>query len=742
MRIGDIVSLLKEYAVLGLVAVVLCGVLFLVGYKVVYQKMMKGTKTISKKKMLLYGVTIIYAIVVLGAVFLNRSNLYGSANFQLFSSYKEAYHKMEIALFRNNVLNILLFVPFGFLLPLYSEHFRRIYKVVLIGLFTTVIIETLQCVTKIGIFEIDDIFNNTMGVLIGCCFWKIGNCIYKKEKYQYIIGYVLPMVIVIAGFVGMHIQYESQELGNLSFEYNTKVNMKSVQLEKKVNLSKQRQLKDIYYITPLTQEQTRKKADMFFEKLGTKTSEDDTDIYENTAIYYSTNREYNIWVEFQDGSYSFTDFSHFGKGQEEQVEKKSKASREEVETALEKVGVTIPETATFKEEENAYRFSINMQIEGDTLQNGDITCTYYEDGTIQNIRNNCVTYEKVKEKQIISEEEAYMEIVNGRFQYDNHLGKLKTVTIEEVKLTYDLDSKGYYVPVYAFQTNINGQSQEIKIKAVSKTEEEITSQNMHTGEIADLEIVSYQGTFYAKGVVVRPEVEELTIMPIVSNEEYRFEEKFYYENMQVVNLKQGQEVIVRFHYRNAKGVYLHEPVIEQVEIIKEKSEIEIPRDILVKAYSSEDKVSIAIHQEKSNTQKLECTITDNNDFKYDYSTMEYTLYRYNPPPKKTEVTYTNYVTSTAPYDPWPEVQKISNISTQNQYTLDSNGQLSIKLDWSEIYGELGEGKYKLTFATISTKRQSIINPQATDYPCDGIVIDIEFTIDEKSQITFGEIKVR
>lgn len=738
MRIGDIVSLLKEYAVLGVVAVVLCGVLFWVGYKVVYQKMLKGTKTISRKRMILYGITILYVVIVIGAVFLSRGNLYGKANLDLFSSYKEAYHKMEISLFRNIVLNMLLFVPLGVLLPCYGEKFRKVYKVVFIGLVTSVLIEIVQYITKMGIFEIDDILNNTMGVLMGCCFWKIGYCIYKKENYPSILGYILPMVIVIVGFMGIYLTYQNQELGNLPFEYNAKVNMKSVQVENKVRLSQIRQSKNIYHITPLTEEQTRRKADMFFAKLGTKTSEDDIDIYENTAIYYSTDRKHSIWIEFRDGSYAYTDFSHFTQ-KEEKVEKKAKASKEEVKKALDKLGVDIPEGTIFQEDENGYRFSINMQIEGDTLKNGDITCSYYEDGTIQNMKNSCIMYEKVKEKQIISEQEAYQEMTDGKFQYDNHVGKIETMIIEDVKLTYDLDTKGYYVPVYVFQAKINGQNQNIKIKAVSKTQEEMPHKNTSGEEIiGELEILSYQGTFYAKGVVVRPEDTTLTIMPIVSNEEYRYEEKFYYENIHTTNLKQGQEVCIRFHYRNAGGAYLHEPVIEQVEIIKEKSEIEIPRDIFVKAYSSEDKVSVMVHQEKCNTQKLEFTITDSNDLKYDYSIMEYKLYRYNPLPTKTE----GISNSVPAYDPWPEVEKISNIPTQNRYTIDNNGQLSIKLDWSGIYGELGEGKYKLTLATISTRRKSIVNPQVMDYPCDGIVIDIEFAINKNNQISFGEIKVR
>ena len=191
MRIKDIISLLKEYMLLGVIAVVFLGILFFIGYKVIYKKVMKGTKTITKKRMILYGITIGYAIIVLGAVFLNRGNIYGIKNLHLFSSYKEAYNKMQISLFRNNILNILLFVPLGFILPIYTDKLKKIYKVVPIGFLISLVIETIQYVSKIGIFEIDDILNNTIGVLIGYSTFMIFYSIIKKENRKCIIGYML-----------------------------------------------------------------------------------------------------------------------------------------------------------------------------------------------------------------------------------------------------------------------------------------------------------------------------------------------------------------------------------------------------------------------------------------------------------------------------------------------------------------------------------------------------------------------
>lgn len=70
MRVSDIISLLKEYLILGVVAIIFLGIIFFIGYKVIYKKRLKGNKTIAKKKILLYGVTIVYAVIVIrGSIF-------------------------------------------------------------------------------------------------------------------------------------------------------------------------------------------------------------------------------------------------------------------------------------------------------------------------------------------------------------------------------------------------------------------------------------------------------------------------------------------------------------------------------------------------------------------------------------------------------------------------------------------------------------------------------------------------
>ena len=74
---------------------------------------------------------------------------------------------------------------------------------------------------------------------------------------------------------------------------------------------------------------------------------------------------------------------------------------------------------------------------------------------------------KVKEKEIISKEEAYKEITKGKFAYSEEgYGKLKNLTIKDIEIRYILDTKGFYVPIYIFNVIANTEHIEIGIKAI------------------------------------------------------------------------------------------------------------------------------------------------------------------------------------------------------------------------------------------------------------------------------------
>lgn len=71
--------------------------------------------------------------------------------------------------------NVFAFSPFGFVLPIISPYNRKFLNVTLLGFEFTLMIEVIQLVFKVGIFDVDDILLNTIGCIIGYIVFAICN---------------------------------------------------------------------------------------------------------------------------------------------------------------------------------------------------------------------------------------------------------------------------------------------------------------------------------------------------------------------------------------------------------------------------------------------------------------------------------------------------------------------------------------------------------------------------------------
>lgn len=69
--------------------------------------------------------------------------------------------------FFNLAGNILIFVPFGFLLPVMSRKLKGFCNVLLFSLELSLIVEVIQLMTKVGSFDVDDLLLNTIGGMLG-----------------------------------------------------------------------------------------------------------------------------------------------------------------------------------------------------------------------------------------------------------------------------------------------------------------------------------------------------------------------------------------------------------------------------------------------------------------------------------------------------------------------------------------------------------------------------------------------
>lgn len=134
---------------------------------VVYSSFIIGIKGLKEGfRLSIIGILFIYAVVVVCITFVFRS---GSFVYEIrlipFGSYLNLYDGCKRA-FEENLMNLLAFVPIGFLMTVSAKE-QNWKRVAIVGLCFSFVIEFLQFHYKRGIGEIDDLIHNTIGCVIG-----------------------------------------------------------------------------------------------------------------------------------------------------------------------------------------------------------------------------------------------------------------------------------------------------------------------------------------------------------------------------------------------------------------------------------------------------------------------------------------------------------------------------------------------------------------------------------------------
>ena len=122
-------------------------------------------RKIGNNRKVLIEILIIYTLFILCMTLLFREETTGEhLQLELFWSYKvigEEWLQM--------LGNVLLFIPLGLLLKSLGIN---TWLILLIGFTFSCSIEIIQYLLKIGLCELDDVFHNTLGTLIGLVMWK------------------------------------------------------------------------------------------------------------------------------------------------------------------------------------------------------------------------------------------------------------------------------------------------------------------------------------------------------------------------------------------------------------------------------------------------------------------------------------------------------------------------------------------------------------------------------------------
>lgn len=462
----------KDILLVAVIAVILFVIVFGIGYSI-YRKIGKGKKRINMKILLWGSIFVCYILVVLFGTLLSRDSYHDAAMLlSPFFAYQEAWMSASSAAWGLIIVNIVLFVPFGFLLPLGIKKFQTFWKTYLVGFLFSLFIELIQLFFHLGIFETADLLNNTIGVLIGYGFYKIIVFFISAKKTEKLpikktVLFQIPLLLCIVGFGGTYVVYQMQELGNIT-TYLLDITMKH-NIDVTIHSSETYDTKEVngmvYKMDGYTKEEAKQKAISFFDRMHTKINEDSAIFYDECVVYKDVDEKYNIWIYFKNGNINI----HTLNIRYEENEQSTKASRETLEKALSKYGIILPEgtTLTTNNELHTYIFEANKIKIGDTLYDGKLECTYYENGELDNIRNEIIVANPYKEFTLISQQEAFEKIYDKGFGfYDKDI----SLDVGKVQIGYEQDSKGYYQPVYVFDVKYNNEDiiSQIMIPAVKR----------------------------------------------------------------------------------------------------------------------------------------------------------------------------------------------------------------------------------------------------------------------------------
>jgi glycopeptide antibiotics resistance protein len=102
--------------------------------------------------------------------------------FQTINMYYKGHQRNNKTATFNLLGNLLGFIPFGMLLPLAISWFRRLVPMLSAIVVLSLGFETVQLVTGLGIFDVDDLLLNTTGSLLGYILFCIARLFTGKQS--------------------------------------------------------------------------------------------------------------------------------------------------------------------------------------------------------------------------------------------------------------------------------------------------------------------------------------------------------------------------------------------------------------------------------------------------------------------------------------------------------------------------------------------------------------------------------
>ena len=105
--------------------------------------------------------------------------------FKTIKSYLYYLHSPTDWFAKNLLCNIIIFIPYGFLRPVFTRHRHKMFILTVVeGFLISVFFELFQYVSALGHMDVDDVILNTLGVVIGYGMYVLVLTVKRKYKIK------------------------------------------------------------------------------------------------------------------------------------------------------------------------------------------------------------------------------------------------------------------------------------------------------------------------------------------------------------------------------------------------------------------------------------------------------------------------------------------------------------------------------------------------------------------------------
>lgn len=411
-----------------------------------YNRKYRGDKVFPWKRALLLLIFLGYLGLVFFVTVFRTSGMHREVNLHLFRAWREALNNFSQHRWLNVLLNIAMFCPLGFLLPIMNHKFGKWYKTISAGFGFSLVIELLQLAFFRGIFDVDDLFCNTLGAAVGFFTGMLCLSVFHW-RWKTAIVYTCLMLLCCGAVGSVFIHYQLKEFGNLPQRAAYRVDTRETEWMLSCKLPAAADSLPVYRTRTRTVEECDDFAKDFCQIIPTVF--EDISYYQEAAYYMDHgggDGAHFLFVHYLDQGYEYTAIYD-----DEPVW--GHADRETVLKALEKYPLLIPDSAEFLAQVDGwYSFTCHQMAEDDLLFDGILRVRYVQDGTIRELENNLLSCTYYRNVAVISPEEAWQRLQDGRFHDEGYFGSQNPsqVSVRSCILGYRVDTKGFYQPVYVF----------------------------------------------------------------------------------------------------------------------------------------------------------------------------------------------------------------------------------------------------------------------------------------------------